>query len=396
MRSAYDVIIIGGGMIGSACAWFLSSCPGFDGAVLVVERDPSLETASTTRSASSIRQQFTTAINIRISQFAAEYIRDFRARTGGDAEAPEIAIQSFGYLFLASEAGAPTLREAAALQRSLGVPTRLLEPAALKAAFPAINTEGVVLAAHNARDEGYFDGDGMHPWWRKQAKKRGVEFVTDEVVAIDRRAGRVEGVALKSGARVAAGAVVNAAGPRAAHVAALAGLSLPVEPRKRFCWMFDAATPPATSTGPFPLLIDPSGVYVYPRGDGFHTGCAPDDDRAVAPDDLAMDPDIFMDKVWPALAARVPAFEALKVRAEWAGHYAYNTFDQNAVIGPHPELRNFLFVNGFSGHGLQQAPAMGRGVSELIAYGEYRTLDMGELGFERILEGRPFLEKAVI
>ncbi|QIE57872.1 FAD-binding oxidoreductase [Pikeienuella piscinae] len=380
-------------MIGSACAWFLASCAGFDGSVLVVERDPSLETASTTRSGSSIRQQYTTGINIRISQFAAEHIHNFRDQTGGDADAPEIAIRSFGYLFLATEAGAPTLREAAALQRSLGVPTRLLDPAALGAAFPAINTDGVALASHNARDEGYFDGDGMHPWWRKQAKKRGVEFATDEVIAIDRDGDRVVAVRLRSGDRIATGAVVNAAGPRASGVAAMAGLSIPVEPRKRFCWIFDAATPPE---GPFPLLIDPSGVYVYPRGGAYHTGCAPEDDRAVAPDDLAMDPEIFMEKVWPTLAARVPAFEALKVRAEWAGHYAYNTLDQNAVIGPHPELRNFLLVNGFSGHGLQQAPAMGRGISELIAYGEYRTLDMSVLGCQRILSGQPFLEKAVI
>ncbi|MFV0474517.1 MAG: NAD(P)/FAD-dependent oxidoreductase [Pikeienuella sp.] len=394
MRSSYDVIIIGGGMIGSACAWFLAACEGFDGSVLLVERDPSLETASTSRSASSIRMQYTTEINIRISQFGAAYIRNFREETGNDPEAPNIAIQDFGYLLIAAEAaGAEVLREAAALQRRLGVPTRLMGPEEMAAAFPAIRADGVALASHNALNEGYFDGDGMHPWWRRQAKRRGVEFATDEVVAIERAGGRVAAVTLKSGARVGAGHVVNAAGPRAALVAAMAGLSLPVEPRKRFCWIVDPATRPE---GPFPLLSDPSGVYIYPRSGGYHTGCAPDDDHAVAPDDLSMDPDIFMNKVWPALAARVPAFEALKIRAEWAGHYAYNTLDQNAVIGPHPDLPNFLFVNGFSGHGLQQSPAMGRGVAELIAYSEYRTLDMSILGCERIATSRPFLEKAVI
>ncbi|MEX2518982.1 MAG: FAD-binding oxidoreductase [Paracoccaceae bacterium] len=393
MRSSYDVIIIGGGMIGSACAFFLSDCAGFDGSVLVIERDPTLEFSSTSRSASSIRQQYTTEINIRISQFAAEHIHNFREATGGDPEAPTIRIDSFGYLFLASEAGVKTLRAAAALQQAAGVPTRLLSPGDLAAAFPAISAEGISLASHNARDEGYFDGDGMHPWWRRQAKRRGVEFLTGEITSIERGGGRVAGVTLKSGARIGAGHVVNAAGPRAAHVAAMAGLPLPVEPRKRFCWMI---APAARPEGPFPLLIDPSGVYVYPRGAGFHAGCAPQRDAAVDPDDFEMDRDIFHDFVWPTLAARVPAFEALRITSEWVGHYAYNTLDQNAVIGPAPTLANFLFVNGFSGHGLQQAPAMGRGVAELIAYGEFRKLDLGVLGYERIVSGRPFLEKAVI
>lgn len=393
MRSSYDVIIIGGGMIGSASAFFLSDCAGFDGSTLVIERDPSLEFASTSRSASSIRQQYTTEINIRISQFAAEHIHNFRDATGGDPEAPTIRIDSFGYLFLASEAGVAPMRKAAALQRAAGVPTRLLSPTELTAAFPAISANGVALASHNARDEGYFDGDGMHPWWRRQAKRRGVDFMEGEVASIERASGRVTAVTLKSGQRIGAGHVVNAAGPRAAAIAAMAGLPLPVEPRKRFCWMITPATRPE---GPFPLLIDPSGVYVYPRGASFHAGCAPDPDSAVDPDDFEMNPDIFMDFVWPVLAARAPVFEALRVTSEWAGHYAYNTLDQNAVIGAAPDLSNLLFVNGFSGHGLQQAPAMGRGVAELIAYGEFRSLDLSVLGYERITSGRPFLENAVI
>jgi glycine/D-amino acid oxidase-like deaminating enzyme len=125
-------------------------------------------------------------------------------------------------------------------------------------------------------------------------------------------------------------------------------------------------------------------------------GCAPDNDIAVDYTDFDMDHNIWLDKVWPAIATRIPAFEAVKVMHEWVGHYAYNTLDQNAIIGPHSEIDNFVFVNGFSGHGLQQAPAIGRGVSEFITYGAYRTLDLSPFSYTRIVEEKPLTEKAVI
>lgn len=109
-----------------------------------------------------------------------------------------------------------------------------------------------------------------------------------------------------------------------------------------------------------------------------------------------MDHAIWQDHVWPIIATRIPQFEAIRVVTEWAGHYAYNTLDQNAVLGPHPELGNFVFQNGFSGHGLQQSPAMGRAVAEWLTYGQYRSLDMSPFGFDRIVEGRPIVERAVI
>ena len=109
-----------------------------------------------------------------------------------------------------------------------------------------------------------------------------------------------------------------------------------------------------------------------------------------------MDHSLWEDQIWPIIAARIPQFEAIKLVNSWAGHYAYNTLDQNAIIGPHSEVANFFFVNGFSGHGFQQSPAMGRGVSELLVHGEFRSLDLSDFGYQRIANNQPFVEKAVI
>ena len=117
---------------------------------------------------------------------------------------------------------------------------------------------------------------------------------------------------------------------------------------------------------------------------------------AAAFDDFTMDHALWQDVIWPGLADRIPRFEAIRVVNEWAGHYAYNTLDHNAIMGPHGEVENFLFLNGFSGHGLQQSPAMGRGMSEWITYGAYRSLDLTPFHYDRIAENRPLIEKAVI
>ena len=380
-------------MIGSSIAWWLSRDPDFDGRVIVVERDPSYEFASTTHTNSCIRQQFGSEINILISQFGAQFIRDFRAFMD-DPDAPGIALHDFGYLYLAATAEAEsTLRDAQALQSSLGAATRLLTPDQIAAAYPFYDLTGIRLGSHNPVDEGYFDGGTIFDWLRRKARAHGVTYLQDEVTGIDTAQGRVTGATLASGNRIACGTLVNATGPRAARTAAMAGLTLPVEPRRRFTFVFDAAAP---LDRPLPLTIDPSGVHVRSDGRYYLAGCPPDEDPAVDPTDFTPDHAIWEDKVWPALAARIPAFERIKLMNSWVGHYAYNTLDQNAVIGPHPDLPNFLFANGFSGHGLQQSPAIGRGLAEWITHGTYRTLDLSPLGYERIALNRPLRERAVI
>ncbi|MEO1264932.1 MAG: FAD-binding oxidoreductase [Pseudomonadota bacterium] len=396
LAPAYDVVIIGGAMMGSSAAWFLTDLDDFDGSVLVIERDPTYANSSTARTNSCMRQQFSNPINIRISQFAAEFVRTFRARMGGGEDVPEPVLQSYGYMYLAdSERAADVLRANQTVQAELGAGTRLMTPDEVAAAYPFYRLDDIVLASHNLIDEGYFDGGTLFDWWRRRARAAGVTFAEGEVVSIGRDGDRVTHVDLGDGRRVACGTLVNASGPRAAVTAQMAGLDIPVEPRKRFTFIFDAAEPLDRD---LPLTIDPSGVHVRTDGRYYLAGCPPEpgDDVAVAFDDLEMDHDIWEAKAWPAIAARIPAFERIKLINTWAGHYAYNTLDQNALVGPHPEVSNFIFMNGFSGHGFQQSPAMGRGVAELITYGAYRALDLTPLGPERIARGTPFIERAVI
>ena len=392
-RARYDVVIVGGAMLGSSVAWFLASDAGFDGSVLVVERDPSYAACSTAHTNSCIRQQFSEAINVEVSRFGADYILNFPERMG-DARVPAPRLHSFGYMYLAgTPAFAATLAEAQRVQAACGAATRHMTPDEVAAEYPFYNLDDIVAANHNTDREGYFDGATIFDWWKRMARERGVEFVANEVVAMTRGPRGVESVTLATGEVVEAGWVVNASGPRAARTAAMAGIDLPVEPRKRYTWVFDAEKPLARD---LPLTVDPSGIHMRTDGRLYMAGCTPDPDPVPDFDDFEMDHALWEDRVWPVIAHRIPQFDALRVVSAWAGHYAYNTLDQNAVLGPHDETPNFMFINGFSGHGFQQSPAMGRGMAELIVHGGFRTLDLSPFGYGRIRRGEPFREKAVI
>jgi glycine/D-amino acid oxidase-like deaminating enzyme len=396
-RQSYDVVIIGGAIMGASTAWFLSDNADFNGSVLVIERDMTFASCSTGHTNSCIRQQFSAELNVRISQFAADFVKNLRGYMGGDDRVPELSIHSFGYMYLADTEGfANVLRENQKVQLAAGAATQLMSADEIKAAYPFYNVDDIVLGSINLVDEGYFDGAALDHWWRRQSRERGVEWIQNEVVEITRNAAgtKVESVTLASGEFIACGQVVNASGPRAARTAQMVGIDVPVEPRKRYSWIFKAEQPLDRD---LPLTIDPSGVHVREVGGGtYQCGGHSDIDPAVDFDDFNMDHAFWENHVWPVLATRIPQFEAIKLQSEWAGHYAMNTFDHNAIMGPHTELSNFIFLNGFSGHGLQQSPAMGRGTAEWLTYGEYRALDMTPFNYERIPAGQPIIEKAVI
>ncbi len=396
-EQSYDVIIIGGAIMGSSTAWFLTDNKDFNGKVLVVEKDPSYEFCSTTHTNSCMRQQFSAELNVRISQFAADFVKNIRSYMGNDDRVPELSVRNFGYMYLAdNEDFANVLRESQQVQLDAGAGTQLMTPDEIKKNYPFYNVDDIVLGSINTVDEGFWDGTAVFDWWRRQAGERGVEYISNEVVSMTKNAAgtRVESVTLKSGETISCGQVVNASGPRASRTAGMAGIEVPVEPRKRYSWVFAAEKPLDRD---LPLTIDPSGVHVRENGGGtYQCGGHSDIDPAVEYDDFTMDHSIWENHMWPIIASRIPQFEAIKVTSEWAGHYAYNVFDHNAIMGPHTEVENFIFLNGFSGHGLQQSPAMGRGTAEFLTYGEYRSLDLKPFNYERIVNNQPIIEKAII
>jgi FAD-dependent oxidoreductase domain-containing protein 1 len=396
MNMTADVIIIGGAVMGSSIAWWLTKMqPGLD--VLVLERDPTYSQASTALSVASIRQQFTTSVNVRISRFGIDFIRNFADRLEGKGEISSLGLKENGYLFLSSTTeGAASLADVAALQRAEGAATELWTPDQVKTRFPWLETGDLTAATFGPRDEGWFDNMGLMAGFRTAAKAQGTRFLTARACGLTVQSGRVTGVEIeqKDGGRalVTCSSVVNAAGTRAADVLRWAGLDLAVEPRKRTVFVIDA---PNARHPDAPLLVD-AGFYLRPEHQHWITATVPQDDGPCDPNDFEPDLHLFEDVIWEQLYARAPGFDAVKVVRHWVGHYAYNTLDQNAILGPHPDLPNLFLCNGFSGHGLQQAPAVGRGLAEHILTGGWQSLDLSDLGVDRMLTGTAFREQAIV
>ena len=392
--SHFDVVIVGGGIIGSAAAYFLTANPDFHGSVLVVERDSSYSRCSTTRSAGSIRQQFSSALNVEISKFGYRFLKQSQELLKIEGEDDiEIGFIDSSYLTLTGDDGVEELKTQHQTQVDCGAQVAFYEKNELTARFPWLNSDGLGAGCQGLAGEGWFNPNALLMGLRRKAISLGSEYREDEVVDIQTNKTSIGQVTLKSGERINYGALLNATGPNASQLATMIGVALPVSPRKRNVFIFKS---PANIEA-MPLVVDPSGFYVRPEGNCFISGWSPaigDPD----PDDasLEVDHDVFDEIIWPNLAHRIPQFEQLRVISSYAGHYDFNSFDHNGIVGKHPTIGNLYFANGFSGHGLQQAPAVGRAISELIIYGEYKTLDLGCMAYARILSGREFGERIII
>ncbi len=383
-----DIAVVGGGVMGAALAYWLRRMDPTV-SVALIERDPTWTYASSALSAASIRQQFTTRVNIEISQQSLALLRSADWLCVDD-DRPDFCLHEGGYLYLAGALGAPVLREANTIQRSMGADIALMPPEALRARFPWLNVNDLELGSLGLSGEGWFDGYRLLTALHTKARQLGAQAVRAEVVGMTRTGRRIDTLHLTDGASLSASMVVNAAGPWARAVGAMAGVDIPVDACRRTVFVMACPTP----LPGFPLLIDTTGFWIRPEGAYYIGGIVPADDAPNLP--LEPDLDSFEAEFWPALAHRVPAFESLRVVRAWAGYYEMNTFDHNGIVGPHTEMDNLYLMNGFSGHGMQQAPAVGRALAERLLYGEFRSLDLRPLAYDRIEAGRALRELAII
>lgn len=390
MRS--DIVIMGGGIIGSAAATFLG-LSGRAGQVSVIEPDPTYAKAATPAGAGGVRRLMSRSENIRMSQFSLDFYADFHAAMATEDRPADIQFRRQGYLFLAGAGGVHDLTRNFETQRREGVPVELLDRGALAHRFPSIGTEGVALACHAPQD-GWIDPQAALIGFRKKAESLGVSYVRDRVVGLERSGSAVTHALLESGRTLAGEVFLNTAGPWVGEIAAMTGAKLPVVPycRVQHFWRC------AHEVEPLPLTKDESGAFFRPEGQGFVGGCP---SWEIGPGFIwDVDRDYFatyfQERVWGLLARMVPKFETIKLERTWGGHYAQNLFDGNMIIGRYsPGLENLWTACGFSGHGVMHAPAVGRALAELVLDGRYQTLDLSALSFQRVLDDRPYGEAGI-
>jgi len=388
-KGCYDVIVVGGGIMGSSTAYNLMSSDE-KLKLSVVEMDPTYTYASTSLSMANIRIQFSLKENIQISQYAFEVLDRFEEEMIVDGDKPDIGYRREGNLFLVDEDGRRAADEALAAQIALGCNTQWWSPEKIEEQYPLYNPTDYAGGTFGPKD-GYIDAYSVLMGYKKKARSLGANFIKGEVVEILAHAHGVTGVRLASGERLTSKIVVNCSGAWAAKIAGTAGVVLPIEPTMRQIFALDTKVKPE---GTLPLTVLPSGLYFRTEtGDLILLGKSMDDDPVGF--DFTWDRKRFEDILWPELAQFIPAFDTLKVVRGWAGLYAVNTMDENAILGEWPELKGLFLANGFSGHGLQQAPAVGRYLSELIT-GKTPTLDLSIFHPERILENRPLSEGGIV
>ncbi len=384
-----DVVVIGGGAIGSASAYFLKlHDPAV--AVTVIERDPGYRLASTPRASGGIRRLFSLPENIELSQFSIAFFKSFPETMATGGQAADVGWHNGGYLFIVPPAGRAVLQRNLQTQLRLGCNVSWLEPGELKEKFPSMNVADLGAAVHSP-DDGWLDPYSVLTGFRDKAKSMGADFLADEVTGFSGNGNAVTAALLRSGQRVEAGQFVNAAGAWASQVCAKLGIDVPIEPLRRFEHFFECQAP----IEPLPYIKDTRRLAFRPEGTGY-TGGVP---TLAEPRGYNFDIDggYFERAVWPELAHRFPQFERTRCARTLAGLYDQNDFDGNVIIGPAAGAPgNFHLLAGFSGHGLMHAPGCGRAMAELLLTGRYQTIDLTRFGWQRLAAGTPLREQGII
>lgn len=382
-----DVVIVGGAAIGSATAYFLSANPDFNGRIVVLEKDPTYARAASALSTSGVRQQFSSPINVKLSHFSVDFLKDIDLHLGAGGESTGVVFHEYGYLYLGERAAVVGFEANHVLQRSLGVDVALLDKSELAKRFPWLNLDDIEVGSLGLSGEGWTDGYGMTTAFRRRARGNGVAYRQSSAVEIMRNDDQIVGVLCADGTTLATHHVVNASGAEGPALARTAGIDLPIRNIKQMVFAFESPFRPSA----MPYLFTPDGLFVRPEGGGYIAGLGISDD-AEESSDFDVDFGLFESEIWPRLAVRATGFEEARFRTAWAGHYDLNVFDHNAVVGSVPTCKGLYLANGFSGHGLMHAPAIGNALAELILYGSYRTIDVTDLSIERFARNQPIRE----
>ena len=387
-EKSFDVLIIGGGVMGSSIAYHLLTA-GFDGTVGIIEKDAAYEFASTPRSVGGIRQQFSTEVNIKACLYGVAAFERFDEEMAVDGEPAHCEYRSSGYLLLGDEHNWEAIKRHNALQRSMGVNVELLTPEDLLNHYPGMNIDDLK-GGSLGRRAGYMDAYGVLQGYLKKARSLGAHYVKAEVAEVVRKGSRATMVKTTDGAAYGAGVMVLCAGAWSGEIATSMGLELPVIPSPKMAFHVD---PAENFDIDLPFIFNPDGLWFRPES-GRQIICGRDrgDVRGFTFD---WDRDYFTDDLWPRLYNRFKTLDRLKLIRGWSGLYAVNTLDHNALLGAYPDLDNFYVATGFSGHGLMQSPAVGKGISELIINGQYNTVDLTPLSVERVFTGKLVVEEAV-
>ncbi|MCP4415210.1 MAG: FAD-binding oxidoreductase [Chloroflexi bacterium] len=393
----YNIVIIGGGIIGSSIAYFLARA-GRGGSIALIEADSSYRLAATPQGAGGVRQLFSLPENIWMSRYSVNFYADFAANMQLDGELADVNFHRQGYLFTVGSRGAAQLEANVERQIAQGVHVELLDANGLNGRFPSVSVDDIMLASYSPED-GWVDQTAVHQAFQHKAKSLGVSLLETRIVNLEQANNVVKTAVLEDGQKIEAELFVNAAGAWAAEIAAMVDMNLPIQPLCRLQHYWQS---PATIE-PLPLIKDETGLFFRPEGSGFVGGCPSwkiEPGFAFSPHNKQINKALdnyFERVVWPLLVQRLPKFNQLRCEQTWAGHYAQNSLDGNMILGPWVGgAENFFVACGFSGHGIMHAPAVGMALSELILDGQYSTMDLSQMSYQRVLDNMPYKEMGII